>query len=94
MENQPDFTHDPDYQAGYAAMMRLHRYAMRHDWPIPPERRLVIELLWLERSAKSAAQHGEHTLAMLDHAVQPSAWYRGRADALRNILREQRTEQP
>jgi hypothetical protein len=92
-EHQSDLASDPDYQAGYAAMMRLRNYARRSGWPTPPERILVTELLWLERSARIAAHHDEHTLEMFDQAVKPAAWYRGRAAALRLILREAREGQ-
>jgi hypothetical protein len=90
MQKHADLADNPDYQAGYAAMMRLHAYARRARWPIPPERRLVTEILWLERSAVIAQRNAGHLLEVLEQGLHPAAWYLGRADALRDILRDLR----
>jgi hypothetical protein len=74
---------DPAYQAGYDDMMLLHEEAQRRGWRTPPERILVREILRLEHSA---AAPRANVLPVLDHAIYPPAWYRGRADALRAIL--------
>jgi|GEM_PF-3042683 len=88
---QPDITNDPDYRAGYAAMLRLRGYAERAGWPIPPPRRLISEIFWLERSAANAQHTPGRVLEMLDQPLYAAAWYRGRAAALRELLRESRT---
>ncbi len=89
MQKHVDLADNPDYRAGYAAMMRLREYARRAGWPIPPERRIVAEILWLERSAVVAQRDAGHILEVLDQGLHPAAWYLGRADALRDILGEQ-----
>jgi hypothetical protein len=82
-----DETHnDPAYQAGYSTMMRMHAEALRRGWRVPA-RRIAQEILWLEHSA--SAPVGK-TLAMLERPLYSPAWYRGRAAALREILRRER----
>lgn len=75
---------DPTYRAGYDDMMRMHAEAQRRGWRVP-ERIIVREILRLERSATPPS--GSRPLPMLESAPYPPAWYRGRAAALREILR-------
>lgn len=77
---------DPAYLAGHADMMRLHAEARRRGWRVPA-RRMVLEIQWLEHSA--AAPVGQ-PLPMLNRPLMPPAWYKGRADAIREILRQER----
>lgn len=77
--------HDPAYDAGYADMMRMHALALRRGWRVP-ERLMILEIMRLEHSA--SAPTGQQ-LPMLDQPLYPEGWYRGRADAIRAILREQ-----
>ncbi len=84
-----DETHphdDPAYHTGYATMMRMHAEAVRRGWRVPV-RRIVQEILWLEHSASAPAGKA---LAMLERPLYPPEWYRGRAAALREILRRER----
>jgi hypothetical protein len=83
---------DQHYQAGYRDMMWLHQEAIRRGWPMPPERRLVMEIMWLERSA-SMSRSQSTSLPILNHPLYPSAWYRGRAEAIKMILRETHSKQ-
>ncbi len=78
-----DEADDPAYQAGYFDMLRMHAEAQRRGWRVP-ERRIVREIFWLEHSA--AAPRND-TLPLLDRPLYPPQWYRGRAAALREILR-------
>jgi len=83
MENT---TQDADYAAGYAAMMAMHDEAVRRGWRTPPARRIVTEILWLERSA-TRQRTSSSALPVLEQPLYPEGWYRGRADALRELLR-------
>jgi hypothetical protein len=82
---------DPAYQAGYDDMMLLHEEAQRRGWRVPPERFLVREIVRLEHSAAAAPR--SNLLPVLSHSAYPAAWYRGRADAIRDILRRLHEEQ-
>jgi hypothetical protein len=77
---------DPAYQAGYQNMMRMHAEAQRRGWHVPA-RRIAQEILWLEHSASAPAGKPLH---MLERPLYPPPWYRGRAAALREILRHER----
>ena len=77
---------DTAYQTGYHTMMQMHAEAQRHGWRVPA-RRIAQEILWLEHSASAPAGK---TVAMLERPLYPPAWYRGRAAALREILRRER----
>jgi hypothetical protein len=81
--NNTDETDDPAYQAGYRDMMRMHAEARRRGWRLP-ERRIVREIVWLEHSA---AAPRTDALPLLERPLYPPEWYRGRAAALREILR-------
>ena len=83
--NEIDPDH-PAYQAGYADMMRLHTEAQRRGWRVPA-RRMVLEIQWLEHSASAPVGPA---LPMLDRPLFPPEWYKGRADAIREILRLER----
>jgi hypothetical protein len=87
-ENERDYQieQDPAYQAGYADMMVLHAEARRRGWPAPPSRRLVTEIMWLERSAAVQQRH-DNSLPVINAPLRAPAWYLGRADAIRGILR-------
>ena len=86
MTNELDDVNDPAYQAGYADMLRMHAEAQRRGWQVPL-RRIVREIFLLEHSA--AGQRTD-TLPMLGRRPMPPLWYRGRAAALREILRRER----
>jgi hypothetical protein len=85
MNDNDEERNHPAYRAGYTEMMRMHAEARRRGWRIPA-RRIVQEIVWLEHSA--SAPVGQ-TLPMLDRPLYPPEWYRGRADALREILRKE-----
>ncbi len=76
-----------DYRAGFAALLRLHAEAQRRGWRVT-ERFLVREIRQLEHSAH--APTSGRPLPVLDRPLYAPDWYRGRADALRQIVREQR----
>ena len=78
-------SNDPNFEAGYADMMRVHARAMRRGWRVP-ERIMVMELMRLEHSA--SPPEGQ-PLPMLEQPLFPEGWYRGRAAAIRDILRQQ-----
>ena len=79
-----------DYHAGYARVMWYAGRAQRHGWHMS-ERQLVHEILQRERAAQIREKSN---LPIVGQEVRSAAWNRGQADALRDILREQREEQP
>lgn len=85
MATEQDDVNDPAYQAGYADMLRMHAEAQRRGWRVPL-RRIVREIFLLEHSA--AGQRTD-TLPVLGRRPLPPQWYRGRAAALREILRRE-----
>ena len=78
-----------DYHAGYARVMWYAGQAQRHGWRLS-ERQLVHEILQRERAAQIREKS---KLPIVGQEVRSAAWNRGQADALRDILREQREEQ-
>lgn len=79
-------TNAPDYQAGFARIMHFHEYARRRGWRIS-ERQLVHEIIHRERAAHIRAKS---SLPIIGQEVRSADWNRGQADALRNLLRNQR----
>ena len=76
-----------DYAAGYARIMWYAQQAHQRGWRMS-ERQLVREVMHRER----AAQIREKSTLPIIGEVKSAAWHRGQADALREILREQREE--
>ena len=77
-----------DYHAGYARAMWYAEQARRHGWSMS-ERQLIREILHRERAAQI---RDKSRLPIVGPEVRSAAWHRGQADALRDILREQREE--
>jgi hypothetical protein len=77
-----------DYHAGYARIMRYAEQAHSHGWRMS-ERRLIHEILQRERAAQIREKSN---LPLIGPDVRSAAWNRGQADALREILREQREQ--
>jgi len=77
-----------DYHAGYARVMRYAEQAHRQGWRMS-ERQLIHEILHRERAARIREKSN---LPIIGPQVRSAAWNRGQADALREILREQREE--
>ena len=75
-----------DYHAGYARVMWYAERARRQGWHIS-ERQLVHEILQRERAAQIREKS---SLPIVDPATRSAAYNRGQADAMREILREQR----
>jgi hypothetical protein len=69
------------YQSGYERTMREYRWVRAHGWA-PTERQIVRALTQTLR-VYSAARGGKHV-----SGPRPD-WLRGRADALRDLLRQQ-----
>lgn len=80
---------DPAYQAGFMDMMRMHALAQQRGWRVP-ERVIAREMMRLEHAA--AGPTGGRDVPLLGQRMHPPAWYRGRADALRQILHEMREQ--
>jgi hypothetical protein len=78
-------TEERDYQAGFARVMRYAEHARLRGWRIS-DRQLVHEIVQSER----AAQIREKSSLPILGEVHSAAWNRGRADALRALLRSQR----
>ncbi len=78
-----------DYQAGYAQVMWLAAQARRRGWRLS-DRQLVHEILNAERSA---LVREKSSLPIIDPSAHSAAWHRGKAEALRTLLREQRIQQ-
>jgi hypothetical protein len=77
-----------DYQTGYARVMWYSQQARRRGWRISG-RQLVREILQRERAAQIREKS---KLPIIGPEVRSAAWNRGQADALRDILREQREQ--
>ncbi len=77
-----------DYQAGYARVMWYAQQARRRGWRIS-ERQLVHEIMQRERAAQIREKS---KLPVIGPEVRSAAWNHGQADALRDILREQREQ--
>ena len=87
MQNTPTQSDmERDYHAGYARIMLYAEQAQRRGWRMG-ERQLVHEIVQRERAAQIREQS---KLPIVGPEVRSAAWNRGQADALREILREQR----
>ncbi|HLJ35739.1 MAG TPA: hypothetical protein VKU38_18935 [Ktedonobacteraceae bacterium] len=75
-----------DYDRGYQRIMRYAEYARLQGWQLS-DRQLVNEILHHERAATIREKS---SLPIVGSEVHSPAWYRGQADALRHLLREQR----
>ncbi len=75
------------YRQGYTDMMQMHDQAQRRGWSVP-ERLIVREILRLEHSA--LPPRTGTPVPTLGPRPYPADWYRGRAAALREILRAMR----
>lgn len=75
-----------DYRDGYNRVMLFAEYARSQGWLLS-ERQLAHEIMQRERAAQIREKS---TLPMLGPRVRSAAYNRGQADALRQILREQR----
>jgi len=75
-----------DYSAGYARIMLYAEYARRQGWRMS-ERQLIREIMHRERAAQIREKS---KLPVIGPEVRSAAWNRGQADALRELLREQR----
>jgi hypothetical protein len=76
-----------DYEAGFARVMRFAEQASRRGWKLT-DRQLVHEITQRERAA---AIREKSSLPIIGTEVHSAAWNRGQADALRTLLRLQRT---
>jgi hypothetical protein len=77
-----------DYESGYQRIMRYAEYARLQGWQMS-DRQLVLEILHHERAA---AIREKSSLPIIGSEVHSASWYRGQADALRHLLREQRKQ--
>lgn len=78
-----------DYESGYQRIMRYAEYARLQGWQMS-DRQLVLEILHHERAATIREKS---SLPIVGSEVHSASWYRGQADALRYLLREQ-SKQP
>jgi hypothetical protein len=76
-----------DYDAGYARIMRFAKQAQQRGWRLS-ERQLVHEIVERERAAQIREKS---SLPVIGQQVRSAAWNRGEAEALRDILRQQRS---
>lgn len=77
-----------DYRAGYERVMWFARRAKLQGWHFT-DRQLVHEILQREHAARVREKS---SLPMIGPGVRSAAWNRGQADALRDLLRDQRAE--
>ena len=77
---------EEDYQAGFASVMHFHEYVKLQGWKLS-DRQLIHEIIQRERAALISQKS---SLPIVGQNVRSAAWNRGQADALREILREQR----
>ena len=75
-----------DYRAGFALVMRFADHAKLRGWHLT-ERQLVHEIIQRERAAYI---RDKSSLSIVGSEVHSAAWNRGQADALRELLREQK----
>ena len=80
-------TEERDYRAGFALVMRFADHAKLRGWHLT-DRQLVHEIIQRERAAHIRAQS---SLPIVGSEVHSAAWNRGQADALRKLLREQKS---
>ncbi len=88
MQDIPTHEMEHDYHAGYARVMWYAQQARRRGWRMS-ERQLVHEIMQRERAAKIREKS---RLPIVGPEVKSAAWNHGQADALREILREQREQ--
>jgi hypothetical protein len=90
MQDTPlqDNAADPDYQAGYQRTLRFAARARKQGWQFS-DRRLVHEIIQHERAAYIREKS---SLPIVGPHARSAAWNRGRADALRELLRAQRVK--
>ena len=79
-------TANRDYNAGYARVMWFAKQATLRGWRLS-DRQLVHEIFQRERAAQIREKS---SLPLIGSDVRSAAWNRGQADALRDILRDQR----
>jgi len=77
-----------DYQAGYNRAIQFANYARKQGWRLS-DRQLVHEIVQRERAAQIREKS---SLPILGPGVRSAAYNRGQADALREILWEQRAK--
>jgi hypothetical protein len=77
-----------DYQAGYTRIMLYAEQARAKGWRLT-DRQLVHEISQRERAAQIREKS---SLPILGQGGRSAAWNRGQADALRELLREQREQ--
>ncbi|HEY4386924.1 MAG TPA: hypothetical protein VGN34_20910 [Ktedonobacteraceae bacterium] len=82
-----DTSEERDYQAGFARVMRFAEQARRRGWRLT-DRQLVHEIMQRERAATI---RDKSSLPIVGTETHSAAWNRGQADALRTLLRIQRT---
>ncbi len=75
-----------DYHAGYARVMWFAEQARQRGWRLT-DRQLIHEIIQRERAAQIREKS---SLPIVDPAMRSAAYNRGQADAMREILREQR----
>ncbi len=78
-----------DYHAGYARVMWFAEQARQRGWRLT-DRQLIHEIIQRERAAQIREKS---SLPIVDPAMRSAAYNRGQADAMREILREQREKQ-
>jgi hypothetical protein len=80
---------EEDYQAGFASVMRFHKYAEQRGWKLS-DRQLIHEIIQRERAALIAQRS---SLPIVGQHVRSAAWNLGQANALRTLLRAQRMQE-
>ena len=79
---------EKDYQVGYARTIWFAEQARKQGWQFS-DRRLILEIMQHERAAYIREKS---SLPIIGEQMQSAAWNRGRADALRELLRNQREQ--
>jgi len=77
---------DREYQEGYSRVMSFAAYAHSRGWQLS-DRQLVHEIFHRERAALIRETS---SLSVVGSGLHPAAYTRGKADALRAPLKEQR----
>lgn len=87
MQQMPVFEDaDREYQDGFDRVMSFAAYARARGWRLS-DRQLVHEIMQRERAAMIREKS---SLPLVGRNLHSAAFNRGQADALREILREQR----
>jgi hypothetical protein len=79
-------TEERDYRAGFALVMRFADHAKLRGWHLT-DRQLVHEIIQRERAAFI---RDKSSIPVVGSEVHSAAWNRGQADALRELLRDQK----